>query len=245
MSSAPTPDRAVRGFLETSPPPDRYGHVYDPDEASGIICTLIQSGARVLDVGCGNGSLALILRDRCGAEVLGIEPDPERAELARANGVEVATGHVDDGFAAREPAFDVVLFADVLEHVPEPFELIEKALLCLSPSGYLVISVPNAAHWSVRLMILRGRFDYEPFGILDATHLRWFTHESIVRFLERAGCTVHVVRFSTGHSLPAYCRPPWSWIPGRARRYAARLMTRILPRLFGCQVIVSAGLARR
>jgi methionine biosynthesis protein MetW len=235
-----TPDTSALGFLDSLPPHDRYETFYDPDEASGIICRLIPNGAHVLDVGCGTGSLGAIIERRCGAKVLGIEPDAERAELARRAGLEVVRGEFDDGFVRRSPAFDVVLFADVLEHVAAPFELLERAQRCLAPSGQIVVSVPNAAHWSMRVMVARGSFVYQPYGILDATHLRWFTESTLIRFMERAGCRVTAVRFSTGHHLAAYRRRPWSWISQARRRDLIRSMSRLAPRMFGCQIIVSA-----
>jgi SAM-dependent methyltransferase len=153
----------------------------------------------------------------------------------------VTLGTLEDAMERCQGAFDVVLLADVLEHMPAPFELVSQALRCLQPSGHIVVSVPNAVHWSVRLMIARGRFQYEPFGILDATHLRWFTAESLLGFMEQAGCTVDTVRFSLGQTMRCYDRRPWCWVPGMARRRVIRYMTRTMPGLFGWQVILRGG----
>jgi len=120
---------------------------------------MVPREARLLDVGCGDGSLAEILEERCYADVF--EPDISSVELARKRGIKVQRGFLDANSRRNFGEFDVVLLADVLEHVPDPFRLIEYALCCLARNGSIVISVPNVVHWSVRLTILGGRFVYE------------------------------------------------------------------------------------
>ena len=235
-----TVDNATRGFLEGPPNAERYLNTYSPSGASGLICKMVPRKARVLDVGCGDGTLAEILQERCCAEVLGIEPDTIRVELARKRGIKVHHGFLDENSRSSFGEFDVVLFADVLEHVPDPFRLIEHALCCLARNGSIIISVPNAAHWSVRLMILGGRFIYEECGIRDATHLRWFTRESLILFLRRAGLRVVEMQSSSGFSLELYRRRPWVWLPGSVRWYLIVWLSKVWPTMFGCQHIVRA-----
>ncbi len=237
-------DHASRGFLGEAPAPDRYGHSFDQNGASGLICQMVPLKSRVLDVGCGDGSLAEILQMRCSADIFGIEPDAARAAMARAHGIQVLTGFLDENLAKTIGLFDILLFADVLEHVPDPFALIQNALACLKPGGSLIVSVPNIAHWSVRTMICFGRFDYEPFGIMDATHLRWFTKRSIVAFLNRAGLEAIDVRSSSGTSLSAYRRWPWAWMPKALVWHLAVWLSRLWPTMFGCQTIVRAARVR-
>ena len=81
---------------------------------------LIPQGARVLDIGCGTGSLTIAATKGLGADILGIEPDPQRAELARSRGLDVVCGNVDRDLLRERGPFDVIILADVLEHLAEP-----------------------------------------------------------------------------------------------------------------------------
>jgi SAM-dependent methyltransferase len=84
-------------------------------------------------------------------------------------------------------SFEVVVFGDVLEHLRDPLSVLRGARGLLRPGGYVVISTPNIAHGDVRLALLSGRFNYSKVGILDDTHLRFFTRDSLVSFLNDAG----------------------------------------------------------
>lgn len=233
-------DQAAKGFLGCAPDADRYGHTYSPYAASGIISQFVPEHSRVLDVGCGNGSLAEILQSRRVAQVFGIEPDASRAEIARSRGIEVYCGFLSENFHKKYSSFDVVLFADVLEHVPDPLQLIEHGLTCLKENGSIVLSVPNVVHWSVRSMILRGRFQYEPVGILDATHLRWFTRETITQLVDRAGLRIVESRVSSGTAMTVYKSWPWAWMPSSVVWHSVVQLSKLWPSMFGCQIIVRA-----
>src|SRR6202022_1335796 len=182
--------------------PLRYdGHVVDSDEVAGIVITMIPRGARVLEVGCGTGSLSRIVADKCGAEVVGVEPDSQRAERASARGLEVHTGYLSPELIQQIGLFDVVLLADVLEHVPNPQTMLLLSRRALKPGGAVVMSVPNVAHWSVRADLVRGRFHYQRFGIMDATHLRWFTLDTLKALITSSGFKVVISRATAGMSL--------------------------------------------
>jgi methionine biosynthesis protein MetW len=151
-----------RGFLTELPSPFRYGgQDLDPTESTGIIASLIASGARVLDVGCGTGSVSRLIIDACGCTVLGLEPDADRAAAASANGIEVVGAELTEELIPQLGCFDVVLFADVLEHLVDPFGTLRLAQRFLNDGGAVVASLPNVAHWTVRLNLLRGHFDYQ------------------------------------------------------------------------------------
>ena len=101
--------------------------------------------------------------------------------------------------------------------------------------------MPNVAHWSVRFDLLFGRFEYKPYGIMDATHLRWFTAKSLRRLFESAGFMVALQKMAPGVWLPDYRhRRPWKWIPRGLRDRGVRLACRIIPRLFGAQHVIVA-----
>ena len=102
----------------------------------------------------------------------------------------------------------------------------------------VIISVPNVAHWSVRFELLRGHFRYARVGIMDATHLRWFTEATIRQLVNQAGIDVVRVQQTAGVTLLCYVETQLVRIPRRLRDPIVRRMATLLPRLFGCQHIV-------
>ncbi len=235
-----SPDAGAGGFLTIAPDPYRYdgNHELDPWEVSGMIAELVPIGSRVLDVGCGTGALSVVLRDERQATVVGIEPDVSRAARAAERGIDVHVGVLTPALRAVVGTFDVAIYADVLEHLPDPLGELVKVAPFLRPEGVVVVSVPNVAHWSVRLDLLRGRFRYARFGIMDATHLRWFTEETIRQVMDQAGLDVVRVQQTAGTMLLCYRETRLAKIPERWRSRVVRRLSRVFPRLFGCQHIV-------
>lgn len=152
----------------------------------------------VLDVGCATGFLGEALVRR-GCRVVGVEADPAAAAAASRvyEAVVVADlDHVDLPAALPGARFDVVIFGDVLEHLKDPDRLLGQAQTLLAKEGYAVASIPNIAHASVSLALLRGEFRYQERGLLDATHLRFFTLDSIRALFERTGYSLAAVHRS-------------------------------------------------
>jgi methionine biosynthesis protein MetW len=239
------PDGLAAGFILGELDPLRYdGHILDADEIVGIIAKLISPNDRVLDVGCGTGSVARLLADACQARIVGIEPDEVRAAMAASRGLDVHVGCLSSDLIQRIGQFDVVLFADVLEHLPNPYSELVRAREALRPRGRVILSVPNVAHWSVRVDILRGRFRYQSSGIMDATHLRWFTADGIRSLVTSAGFEVTYYRAAAGTRLgDNIWRRPFSWLPQTTRTAVLRSASRYWPTLFGCQHVVRGELA--
>jgi len=182
-----------------------------------------------------------IIADTRDAKIIGIEPNSCRAAVARARGLEVYEGLLTPDVLQLLEPFDVIVFADVLEHVADPGTLSQLARRALRPQGRVIASVPNVAHWSVRIDLLRGRFNYQPVGIRDSTHLRWFTAETVRSLFESNGLRVISLRHTAGVTLPDYeTRRPWRWIPRDRRDPIIRVLARRLPLLFGCQHIIHA-----
>jgi 2-polyprenyl-3-methyl-5-hydroxy-6-metoxy-1,4-benzoquinol methylase len=150
---------------------------------------LVGSHKRVLDVGCASGYFARALAEH-GCTVSGVEYDVDAAEQARPALAELVVGDLEQlDLVAQlgEGRFDVVVFGDVLEHLRDPLPVLRQARTLLAPGGYVVISIPNVAHGAVRLQLLQGRFDYRPTGLLDSTHIRFFTRDNLEVLLHDAG----------------------------------------------------------
>lgn len=237
-----SPDKNSTGFLGQAPRAGRYeNNSVDPDNVAAKISFFIPRKAKVLDVGCGTGSISEVIQRMTGAELIGIEPDAERAAAAAARGLTVICGVLTENILLAHGPFDVIVFADVLEHLPDPAEVVLLAKRGLAPNGSIVASVPNVAHWFVRLDLLLGRFDYQDCGIMDATHLRWFTRKTITEFFVRCGFQVVGIRQTVNIDLPDYRRRvPWRWVSVRKLARIVGTLTKIFPDLFGCQHVVCA-----
>ena len=235
------PDASAAAFIDRALEPLRYDE-QEPDqfESTGMILSMIPVGSRVLDVGCGTGWISSLIRDIRRCTVIGVEPHAERVRKARSRGIDVAASELNDGSAFALGRFDVVLFADVLEHMLDPLSALRLSRNLLESRGCLIASIPNVAHWTVRLNLLRGRFDYDVTGIMDATHLRWFTAKGIREMLSRAGYDVVEFRASAGVWMREYHRRPWSLLLPRWRNAVIRRTTSYFPALFGCQYVVKA-----
>jgi 2-polyprenyl-3-methyl-5-hydroxy-6-metoxy-1,4-benzoquinol methylase len=151
----------------------------------------VPPGARVLDIGAADGSVAAAL-GRTGCRVTGVEYDPATAEAAAEVCEQVVVGDVEqmDLASVLDGTFDAVLLLDVLEHLIDPVAVLRQLHPLLSPGGWLVLSVPNAAHAGLRLALLENRFDYADLGLLDRTHLRFFDHDGFVDLLEAGGWAI-------------------------------------------------------
>jgi SAM-dependent methyltransferase len=130
-------------------------------------------------------------------KVVGVEVDPVAAEHARKFADHVLVGDLatlDLAAELGEGRFDVLVFGDVLEHLADPLDALRRTRPLLRPGGHVVVSVPNIAHGDVRLALLSGRFEYRPLGLLDSTHIRFFTWDSLRELLRDAGLVAVEVR---------------------------------------------------
>lgn len=146
--------------------------------------------ARILDVGCGGGAFGALLKRRGAKEVVGLEVIPEVAERARQrlDAVHVLDLDATTVLPVAAESFDVVVCADVLEHLVDPWRVLRMLRGALTPTGLLVVSLPNVRHESVVLpLLVDGIFAYQDIGILDRTHLRFFTLREAAKLLETAG----------------------------------------------------------
>lgn len=156
------------------------------------VCSMVEPGKKVLDVGCATGRIAEKLKKEKDCFVVGIEVNREMAEIAkkRCDKVIVDNAETIKKINFPEAYFDIIIFADVLEHCSNPEEILVNLRKYLSDGGYILISVPNVANWEIRLKLLMGRFDYKGGTILDTGHLKFFTLSSISRLIEQSGYRV-------------------------------------------------------
>ncbi|GAC1645972.1 MAG: hypothetical protein NVS4B2_35330 [Chloroflexota bacterium] len=197
--------------------------VYRAMERPDVEAIVPSSATRVLDVGCGAGTLgAALKRRRPGVHVTGIDMSPALAEEATARLDLVLLGTVEEHLHdLPDNSFDCVIFADVLEHMIDPHRVLLDVRRTLDRDrGVVVASIPNVRHWSVlRELVVRGRWGYAERGLLDSGHLRFFTLASILTMFHWAGYAVEV----TG-SVDAAPRSIW-WanraLAGKLRPFIA------------------------
>ncbi|MET3528128.1 class I SAM-dependent methyltransferase [Phenylobacterium koreense] len=159
---------------------------------------LLSTGTQsaILELGCGSGGTgrAALAAGKAGHYV-GIELNPDAAKLAAQNLSEVIVGDVQEvDLTSYASMFDALIISEVLEHVTDPWRTMERLSACLKPGAQVFASSPNIAHWGVIVGLLQGRFRYKDAGVMDRTHLRWFTPESYRSLFEAAGIDVDTVR---------------------------------------------------
>jgi methionine biosynthesis protein MetW len=197
----------------------------------GKVLALVRPGMSVLDVGCGAGRLSRLLSAR-GASVTGIERDPRAAARARAHCARV----IEADLAGADPLppgdlYDAVVCADVLEHLERPDLALAALATHVRPGGLAIVSLPNVAHYEVRLRLLAGRFDYAPSGILDRSHLRFFTRRTALELIRQSG--LRVLAVDAVYAVPL----------GRLARFwpgMPRALGSLSPRLFAAQWVLQA-----
>jgi 2-polyprenyl-3-methyl-5-hydroxy-6-metoxy-1,4-benzoquinol methylase len=173
---------------------------YYDDPRPDIQAMVLANGRRVLDVGCGGGALGAALKEGGAAYVAGIERHPEVSARAQRRLDAVVVGDILSAVLPFSPGeFDYIIFADVLEHLPEPEAAIHRILPYLSSTGRVVVSVPNIRFYLVLLRLLVDRWAYTDHGIRDRTHLRIFTKRSLEAML--ASCGLNVERLARNYRL--------------------------------------------
>ncbi|MHB8742008.1 MAG: class I SAM-dependent methyltransferase [Sulfuricaulis sp.] len=151
---------------------------------------------RILDVGCGFGGLGRLLQARSECEVFGVELNPEAETHLRQTYQRFWIGDVESTVLSVDPEyFDCVVFADVLEHLVDPWKTLKRYSAYVRNGGYVVASIPNVRNLSILFnLVLKGRWHYEDSGLLDRGHLRFFTRTEIVNLFAQAGLTIESIR---------------------------------------------------
>ena len=190
----------------------------------------------VLELGCGTGATMRWLRATYDIRYAhGIELMPAVAEQARTTFDQVDCGSVET-MELPEGPFDLILALDVLEHLVDPWTVLRRLRERMRPGGCIVISLPNISHVSVTWPLLtRADWTYGNSGILDRTHLRFFTETSAVELVTGAGCSVDKIAWN---KQPPACL---NWMSPALRWHTMRLLWRVLPRhLLAIQFLIRA-----
>jgi SAM-dependent methyltransferase len=178
-------------------------------ERGDILAVVPASVRRVLSVGCATGATEAVLAKR-GMSVVGIELNPAAAAAARARGLTVIEGNANaiqselNGYR-----FDCLIYADVLEHLPDPVSVLRSHIALLDPGGTVIVSVPNFRHYSVfAALFLRGHIRYADAGIFDRTHVRITTRKLMLEYFRDCGIEPLVTKYTMArnhHQLISAC----------------------------------------
>lgn len=186
--------------------------LYESHARPELLPFLPEQSRSFLDVGCARGGFGASIRRRFGVGVrlVGIEPVEAQAADARAHYDEVVVGLYPDAVSEWVERYDCVVLADVLEHMLDPWAALESMKSLLTEEGRIVASIPNIQFLPMWLKVLRGRWDYADSGILDRTHIRFFTRKTMIEMFSNAGYEteqVQGIKFMEGGRKAKLLRP--------------------------------------
>jgi 2-polyprenyl-3-methyl-5-hydroxy-6-metoxy-1,4-benzoquinol methylase len=211
-----------------------------PWSSHSIIAAQLQAlpdQSKVLDVGTASGTLARMCMDK-PLHLFGVEPNADWAQIASPLYERIWIGSIDEIGKDCLAGYDAIILGDILEHLPNPEQVLQKLIEHQPEDCLFMISVPNIANLWVRLNLMIGRFDYADRGILDRTHLRFFTRKSLVAMVENAGLRILSIR-ATPIPLELisnfFNTSPGGFLYGLLARCTA-----LMPTLLGYQFIVEA-----
>lgn len=193
---------------------------------------------KVLDVGCSEGKLGKYLKRYKNATVFGIDISDRAIKKAKKNLDGAYLLNIEtNNLPFPRKSFDVIICADVLEHLFNPLLVLKKLKPYLKDNGIFILSIPNVANIKVRWNLLRGRFDYQKYGIMDDSHIHFFTKKTVCRLIDNAGMKIIKMDYSPGFSF--------FFFQGRIMKYKILknlhdILTRTIPPLFCAQFIVVA-----
>ena len=159
-----------------------------------LLAQIPRDASKIIEFGCSSGALAReykAINPDC--HYVGVEIDNRYAQMASRYCDQVLVADLDavgDDFFSQHTGYDCWIFGDVLEHLRDPWLMLERVRRVISEDGCVVACIPNAQHWSVISRLLLGDFHYEESGLLDRTHLRWFTRKTMSEMFQRTGYRV-------------------------------------------------------
>ncbi len=170
---------------------------YFDNVRSDILSLLPQKINRLLEIGCGSGNTLKYIKDNYQCDwACGVELVHEAAEIARSKVDLVIEGDIENIDLPIEPeTLGVILCLDVLEHLINPWGVMSKLSTLLKPDGVIIASIPNVRHFRVVFpLIFQGKWEYVNKGVLDRTHLRFFTRDTAIKLIESSGLKVDMIK---------------------------------------------------
>lgn len=180
-----------------------------------------------MEIGCATGQLSRRLAEN-ECDIIGVEVNKESADIAMRYCKEVLVCDIESMESLEHNDFDFILLLDVLEHLREPGALLIRLKNYLKRGGFIIVSLPNAANWRIRWDLIFGRFDYCDCGILDRTHLRFFTETSARKIMQDA--EYEIVNFDIVPTMPLL----------RIRNSRAYAIAKLRPNFFARQFLITA-----
>jgi len=215
----------VSGYLEVAYPESRSDiyqsdvNVGDENDPRSIVLNYVHDGAYVLDAGCACGDLGVALKRYKQATIVGMEHDSGAIALALTKDAYEEIHQVDLNnfdsmfFEQYYGKFDYIVFGDVLEHLYEPHIALDKFKGLLKPTGSFLISFPNTSHASIKLNLLINDWTYTDAGLLDKTHIRFFTYKSIASFLADMELQIDDMQYTSFNKKGVQPSMPWKNLP--------------------------------
>jgi 2-polyprenyl-3-methyl-5-hydroxy-6-metoxy-1,4-benzoquinol methylase len=190
---------------------DSYYSQTRPD----ILELVPKSTKRLMDIGCGEGRFGEAVKKLLpGCETWGVEPVPTAARVASERNDRVLACQIDEAQELPEGYFDLVTMNDVLEHLPYSEPALALVRKIIQPTGMVIISLPNVRYYlNLRDLVFRNDWEYKDFGILDRTHLRFFTQKSAARLLRNSGFDVEQIKGLNAPRLKAHYQMLFAAMP--------------------------------
>jgi len=182
-----------------------HNYAYEVDTSSETapanVVRMVGQSKRVLEIGCGPGSITKVLAKQGGCQVTGLELDPEAIKDVTSHCVQVIQADLNSSewpsLLDGVERFDVVVAADVLEHLYDPWKTLQRMVPLINSNGYLVISLPHVGHAAVMSCLINGDFEYRDWGLLDRTHIRFFGIENIKALFAQANLKIIEAKYVT------------------------------------------------
>lgn len=197
-----------------------------PTHRNRVLLDWVGKDKEILEMGCSAGFLSKYFALN-GCMVTGLESDPIAAERAKEHCRSVLQRDLNspEWHVGIDLRFEIIVLGDVLEHLLDPVGVLKQCRELLSPNGSIIVSLPNVAHWTIRLELLRGRWDYRDIGILDRTHLKFFTLHTARKLFIEAG--YEILRFHPVIGGAGAGRLPQLWT----------MLTNSMPNLMAYQLL--------
>lgn len=207
-------------------------------ESHMLAFDIIKNNSKVLDIGCATGYMSRKLHLEKKCEMWGVDNNPDALKLAKKYCKKVILQDLNEMNELDIPQkhFDHILILDVIEHLVSPEKILKLMRKYLKKTGSVIISVPNVAHASIRLMLLRGEFNYSNLGIMDKTHVHFYTRETLKKLLINMGYKIIKIIPTNG-----MCKVPFLYlITDRLPQSWQYKLVKRFPTLFAFQFMVEA-----